>query len=115
MEAKRSIIDYLAENARRTPDRVAVHFRDAKVTPRERGRPARPATGQTAAGKRTARMCGRGERPAAGAGSGPGEKAGGAGVRGCARLPGTDPRRAPCGGRGGEGRACGDRAFIGAV
>jgi len=35
MEAKRSIIDYLAENAARNPDRVVVHFKERKVTFRE--------------------------------------------------------------------------------
>ena len=32
MEAKRSIIDYLADNARQYPRNVAVHFKDKKVT-----------------------------------------------------------------------------------
>ncbi len=32
MEAKRSIIDYLAEQATRNPARVAVYFKDKKVT-----------------------------------------------------------------------------------
>jgi len=32
MEPKRSIIDYLADNARRTPTGIAVHFKDKKVT-----------------------------------------------------------------------------------
>ena len=32
MQAKRSIIDYLAENARRSPGAAVVHFRDRKVT-----------------------------------------------------------------------------------
>ena len=35
MEAKRSIIDYLADNARRSPDAVAVHFKDQGVTFRQ--------------------------------------------------------------------------------
>ena len=35
MEAKRSIIDYLADNARRTPDAVVVHFKERNVTFRE--------------------------------------------------------------------------------
>ena len=35
MEAKRSIIDYLADNARRSPDGVLIHFKDRKVTFRE--------------------------------------------------------------------------------
>ena len=35
MEAKRSIIDYLADNARRTPDAVAVHFKDKGITFRQ--------------------------------------------------------------------------------
>src|SRR5687768_11808207 len=29
---KRSIVDYIAENVRRDPDRVAVHFRDQKIS-----------------------------------------------------------------------------------
>src|SRR5919201_5289631 len=32
MQAKRSIIDYLAEDARRGPDRTAVHYRDRQVS-----------------------------------------------------------------------------------
>ena len=35
MTPKRSIIDYLAENASRNPDHVAIHYRDRKVTLRE--------------------------------------------------------------------------------
>jgi benzoate-CoA ligase family protein len=35
MTPKRSIIDYLAENASRNPNHVAVHYRDRKVTLRE--------------------------------------------------------------------------------
>ena len=35
MTPKRSIIDYLAENASRTPDRVAIHYQDRKVTFRD--------------------------------------------------------------------------------
>ena len=35
MEAKRSIIDYLAANASRSPGHVAIHFKDRKVTFRE--------------------------------------------------------------------------------
>jgi benzoate-CoA ligase family protein len=35
MTPKRSIIDYLAENASRSPDRIAVFFRDKKITYRE--------------------------------------------------------------------------------
>jgi benzoate-CoA ligase family protein len=35
MTPKRSIIDYLAENARRSPDQVAVFFKDKKITYRE--------------------------------------------------------------------------------
>ena len=32
---KRSIVDYIAEHVRTSPDRVAIHFRDAKVTYRQ--------------------------------------------------------------------------------
>src|SRR5678815_4262549 len=32
---KRSIVDYLAENARRTPDAVAVHFKEKKISFKE--------------------------------------------------------------------------------
>jgi len=35
MEAKRSIIDYLAEQARRSPDHTVVHYRERKVSFRE--------------------------------------------------------------------------------
>jgi benzoate-CoA ligase family protein len=35
MKAKRSIIDYLAENASRAPERVAIHYKDRKITFRE--------------------------------------------------------------------------------
>jgi len=35
MQAKRSIIDYLAEHARRSPDRPVVHYRDRQVSFRE--------------------------------------------------------------------------------
>jgi benzoate-CoA ligase family protein len=35
MQAKRSIIDYLAEHARRSPDRTVVHYRDRQVSFRE--------------------------------------------------------------------------------
>ncbi len=35
MTPKRSIIDYLAENARRSPERVAIYFRDRTLTYRE--------------------------------------------------------------------------------
>jgi benzoate-CoA ligase family protein len=35
MAPKRSIIDYLAENARRSPDQIAVFFKDKKITYRE--------------------------------------------------------------------------------
>ena len=35
MPAKPSILEYLAENARRTPDRIAIHYRDRKISFRE--------------------------------------------------------------------------------
>jgi benzoate-CoA ligase family protein len=35
MQAKRSIVDYLAENARRTPERTVLHHRDRQLTFRE--------------------------------------------------------------------------------
>ncbi|TMH72455.1 MAG: long-chain fatty acid--CoA ligase [Betaproteobacteria bacterium] len=35
MEAKRSIIDYLADHARRSPDAAVVHYKDRTVSFRE--------------------------------------------------------------------------------
>lgn len=35
MQARPSILDYLAENARRSPDRTVVHYRDRQLTFRQ--------------------------------------------------------------------------------
>jgi benzoate-CoA ligase family protein len=49
MEAKRSIIDYLADTAARSPDRVVVHFKEREITFRELDQRSARARGALAA------------------------------------------------------------------
>jgi len=57
---KRSIVDYLSENASRNPDRVAIYFKDRTFTYREVEEAAarcRGALAAQASGRETASRC----------------------------------------------------------